>query len=71
MATGGEDKMLHFWDVASGKELARWQGHDGGVTAFLFSRDGQTLYSGSQDGTLKLWNLPYIRQELKALNLDW
>jgi hypothetical protein len=30
------------------------QGHDGGVTALLFSRDG----------TLKLWNLLSLRQGL-------
>jgi hypothetical protein len=24
-----------------------------------------------QDGTLKLWNLPFIRHELKKLGLDW
>jgi WD40 repeat protein len=68
-ASGGEDKMIHLWDVASGRELARWQGHDGGVTALLFSRDGQTLYSGSRDGTLKLWNLSSLRKELAAQRL--
>jgi WD40 repeat protein len=70
-ASGGEDKMLHLCDVASGRELARWPAHDDSVTALQFSRDGQTLYSGSQDGTLKIWNLSFIRRELKSLDLDW
>src|SRR5262249_31913738 len=30
---------------------------------------GRTLYSGRQDGTLKLWSLPFIRKELKPLGL--
>ena len=70
-ATGGDDRMLHLWDVASGRELARWPGHDGGVTALLFSKDGQTLFSGSQDGALKLWHLPTIHKELFELALEW
>ena len=41
------------------------------VTALLFSKDGNTVYSGSQAGALKLWNLPYIRKELRELGLDW
>jgi WD40 repeat protein len=63
--------MIRLWDTTTGRELARWQGHDGGVSALLFSKDGRTLYSGGQDGTLKLWNLPFIRQELRKLKLDW
>jgi WD40 repeat protein len=71
VASGSEDKTIHLWEAATGREVARWQGHDGGVTALLFSKDGQTLFSGSQDGTIKLWNLPFLRKELKALELDW
>jgi WD40 repeat protein len=71
VASGGEDRMIHVWDVQSGRELASWPAHDGAVTALAFSKDGATLYSGSSDGVLKLWNLPYIRKELAALGLDW
>jgi WD40 repeat protein len=71
VASGGQDKMIHLWDVASGREVARWPGHEDAVTALLFSLDGQTLYSGSQDGTLKIWSLPFLRKELTALGLDW
>jgi WD40 repeat protein len=71
VASGGDDRMIHLWDVDTGRELVRWPAHDGEVTALRFSRDGATLYSGSQDGALKLWNLPYIRKELATLGLDW
>jgi WD40 repeat protein len=69
--SGGEDKLIHVWDIITGRELARWQGHDSDVTALLFGPDSQTVFSGSADGTVKVWNLAFLRKELKALNLDW
>lgn len=32
------------------------RGHQGKVSAVAVSRDGQTIVSGSWDGTLRLWN---------------
>jgi WD40 repeat protein len=36
------------------------------VTTVLSSKDGQTLYSGGQDGTLKLWNRSLSSDHLLA-----
>jgi WD40 repeat protein len=69
--TGGEDRMIHVRDMYSGKELARWQGHEAPISVLTFSPDGKYLVSGARDGTIKLWDLPYIRKELAALGLDW
>ncbi|MBG1266854.1 WD40 repeat domain-containing protein, partial [Nostoc sp. WHI] len=41
----------------SGTERNRLQGHDGFVRSVSFSADGKTLASGSDDNTIKLWNL--------------
>jgi WD40 repeat protein len=54
-----------------GRPLAGWPAHDSTITALAFSPDGQTLVSGSQDGTVKLWNISEIRCGLNALGLDW
>ncbi|OYE04064.1 WD40 repeat domain-containing protein [Nostoc sp. 'Peltigera membranacea cyanobiont' 232] len=40
-----------------GRERNRLQGHDGFVRSVSFSADGKTLASGSDDNTIKLWNL--------------
>jgi hypothetical protein len=69
--TGGEDRMIHIRDVRSGKELARWQAHEAPIRVLTFSPDGKFLVSGALDGTIKLWDLAFIRKELAALGLDW
>lgn len=33
------------------------EGHTGNVTSIGFQKDGQYLYSGSEDGTVKVWDL--------------
>jgi WD40 repeat protein len=71
VASGGQDRLIRLWDVSTGRELVRWEGHEAAVTSLTFHPDGNTLVSGSEDGTLKLWNLSYIRKELNTLGLDW
>jgi WD40 repeat protein len=68
--TGGDDLTIHLWEVPTGRELARWHAHDGGVTALVFSRDGQTLFSGGGDGSLKVWDLSGLRKELTRLGFE-
>ena len=63
--------MIRLWEIPSGRELASWPAHDAAVTALAFSPDGATLASGAWDSTMKLWNLPFLRRELKSLALDW
>jgi WD40 repeat protein len=72
LVTGGGDQKIHFWDVASIKSRAAGQiaepqestprkvgmlqGHLHEVWAMAFSPDGQTLVSGSKDGTARFWS---------------
>ncbi len=71
VAFGSEDGQIRLLDVGTGRELVSWDGHETAVTALLVLSDGNTLVSGSQDGTLKLWNLPFIHKGLATLGLDW
>ena len=38
-------------------QLISYEGHTGNVTTVGFQKDGKWMYTGSEDGTLKIWDL--------------
>ncbi|MBJ7295175.1 MAG: hypothetical protein JHC73_02355 [Dolichospermum sp.] len=68
-SAGGNDKTIKILQLAENK-VKTLTGHSdwfGGITSLAFSPDGKTLISGSQDKTIKLWNLE-TSQEIKTLS---
>jgi WD40 repeat protein len=47
-----------IWDILSGAELCSCKGHEGPVTHVAFSPDGKHLLTCSEDGTLRVWEMP-------------
>ena len=56
LAVGSSDRSVTLWDVASGRQLRRLDGHDGAVNGLVFAPDGTRLATASGDNTLKVWD---------------
>jgi len=55
--SGGGDKTVFLWDVATARTLRRYTGHAGRVECVAFGGEGDAvLVSGSFDGTVRLWD---------------
>jgi len=52
--TGSDDGTARVWN-ATGRPLAVYQGHNGGVPAVAFTVGGDSL-TGNADGTTRLWS---------------
>jgi WD40 repeat protein len=56
LATGVAMGAVHLNDFTTGNRLASFIGHNDFVRAIAFSSDGGRLLTGTQDGTVRLWD---------------
>jgi WD40 repeat protein/serine/threonine protein kinase len=62
-AQPGEDNTVRLWDVASGAEIRRFEGHQSAVWSVAFSPDGKKLVSSSGpllvagDTSIRVWDI--------------
>ena len=59
----GWSNPIKLWDVETGRNLGILSGHTEPVETLVFSHDGKTLASGSDDGTILLWDWSKIIAE--------
>jgi tetratricopeptide (TPR) repeat protein len=57
------------WNINSGKELAVLKGHEQSVTSVEMTQDGSKIVSGSDDQTIRLWDVD-SGEALAVLNHD-
>jgi len=55
VAAGLSDGTARQWDLATGREISRFEGHDCCVASVAFSPDGSLLATSSKDRTAKVW----------------
>ncbi len=78
LLTGGHRSHLVLWHVETGLEVMRYVDTSGAV-AFAPSPDHQQVATASNDGTVRLWNLPFghmpllpfTADEARSLQKDW
>src|ERR1022692_1611543 len=64
VASGGAQGFLTLYSTESGERVADLIGHTSEVWAVAVSPDGHTLVSGSNDQTIRLWDIPSGRNLL-------
>ncbi len=57
MAKDPPDYTLRLWDIASGECLRIFEGHRTFINKALFTPDGNTILSASDDRTLRVWDV--------------
>jgi WD40 repeat protein len=54
--TGSSDNKARLWDVATGRELQRFEGRTNTVKSVAWSRDGKQILTAGYDDKAHLWN---------------
>ncbi|ETO08207.1 hypothetical protein RFI_29184 [Reticulomyxa filosa] len=57
-----DDETVRLWDVESGREIRKLEGHSNYVNYAKFSPDGNKIVSCSKDKTVRLWDVSSGRQ---------
>lgn len=63
LAAGGEDMWVHLYDFDSGEEVDCNKGHHGPVHCVRFAPGGKSYASGSEDGTIRIWDTEFSSKQ--------
>jgi WD40 repeat protein len=55
LASGGEDRAVTLWHVATGQQLFALPGIEAQVNGLAFASDGRSLAAATHDGKVTFW----------------
>jgi uncharacterized protein len=58
LASGGDDKVVNVWDVATGTLLCAQTDHAAPIVAIACNPNGQKMVSADANGTVDYWTMP-------------
>ena len=56
------DKEVNLWDTIIGEHKITITRHIGDISCLAYSPDGKTIATGSKDGTVLMWEIPFHQQ---------
>ena len=65
--SGPYKEIITIWDLRTRRPVTQLNGHMSHISGIVFSRDGRSMVSGSEDGTVRLWSVDGWR-ERRVLN---
>jgi RNA polymerase sigma factor (sigma-70 family) len=65
-----DPRQVRLWDVATGKEIGRLQGHEADISALAFSPDGRRLVSAMGDSTILVWDVAFLADAVRRKPID-
>jgi WD40 repeat protein len=77
LVSAGRDGTIRFWDVQSGKEKQRLEGHKGQrgepawINAVAFSPDGKLLADAARDNSVRIWDVAAAKEIHKFTLAPW
>ncbi len=64
LISGNRDGIIQLRNSTTGKIISEHAGHASSISELVFSEDGTTLASSSQDGTILLWDWDEVLKDL-------
>jgi COMPASS component SWD3 len=55
------DTEIYIWDVEGGRQEVSLSGHTQGISDVAWARDQRYLASGSDDKSIRLWDVETVR----------
>jgi hypothetical protein len=60
------DAPIQLWDLATGEEVSRWDGHSAAVGTLAFAPDSSRLATGQRDSTVLVWDIAPAARRLRT-----